>query len=50
MRLTLIMTWEATQWKCAILQEWSRDKIKPAHVTGMQCRTICSFSKADVKI
>lgn len=38
------------QWKSANLHEWSRDKIKPAHVTGMQFGAICCFSKVEMKI
>lgn len=41
------MIWEAKQWKSAVLNEWSRDKIKQPHVTGMRFGTICSFSKVD---
>lgn len=38
------------QWKSAILREWSRDKIKPVHLTGMWFGTFCCFSKAEMKI
>lgn len=41
------MAWEAKQWKSAVLNEWSRDKIKKPRVTDMRFGTICSFSKVD---
>lgn len=38
------------QWKSAVLDERSRDKIEQAYVTSIRSGTICSFSKVELKM